>query len=143
MTRIAKRATDLPKRSLWEKIRDVALTDVVVLAKGGVSEGSLAALEQQLIEADFGVETTMQLVAGVEQPASRGLIKTEAQFLEALRLGVETALRHGNSDPALAVAAQSDGDPGGRRQWRRKNDIHRKALPAVPFAAAVGARRGW
>jgi len=93
MTRIAKRATDLPKRSLWDKIRDVALTDVVVLAKGGVSEGSLAALEQQLIEADFGVETTMQLVAGVEQPASRGLIKTEAQFLEALRQGVEKALR--------------------------------------------------
>ena len=102
-----RRATDVPKKSLWEKIRDVALTDVVVLAKGGVSEGSLAALEQQLIEADFGVETTMQLVAGVEHLASRGLIKTEQQFLDSLRSGVEKALRDGKSEASLAVATSS------------------------------------
>ena len=107
MSRIVQRATDVPRKSLWQKIKDVALTDVAVLARGGVSEGSLAALEQQLIEADFGVETTMRLVADVEQLASRGLIKTEAQFLESLRAGVETALRAGKSDPALATAPQS------------------------------------
>src|SRR5687767_14137505 len=104
MTRIAKRATDLPRRSLWQKIRDVALTDVAVLVKGGVSKGSLEALEQLLLEADFGVETTMRLVAAVEHQASRGFVKTEAQFLEALRSGVESALRDGKSDPALATA---------------------------------------
>ena len=100
-----RRATDVPRKSLWQKIKDVALTDVVVLAKGGVSEGSLAALEQQLIEADFGVETTMQLVADVEHLASRGLIKTEEQFLESLRSGVEKSLRGGKSEPSLAEAA--------------------------------------
>jgi fused signal recognition particle receptor len=105
MSRIITRASDLPKRSLWQKIRDVGLTDVAVLAKGGVSKGSLEALEQLLIEADFGVETTMRLVAEVEGQASRGFVKTEAQFLEALRAGVEKVLRDGRSDPALAVSA--------------------------------------
>jgi fused signal recognition particle receptor len=106
MSRIVRRATDLPKKSLWQKIRDVALTDVAVLAKGGVSQGSLEALEQLLLEADFGVETTMRLVADVEGQASRGFVKTEAQFLEALRAGVEKVLRDGRSDPALATAAE-------------------------------------
>ena len=104
--RIFRKPTDLPKRSLWQKIKDVALTDVAVLARGGVSAGNLEQLEQILLEADFGVPTTLKLVAEVERRALRGLVKTQAQFLDALQEGIEGALRGGNSDPALNLATE-------------------------------------
>jgi len=102
MARILRKSTDVPKRSLWQRIKDVALTDVGVLLRGGVSPGSLERLEELLLEADFGVPTTLRLVEQVERRAERGEVKTQAEFLEALRAGVEEALRSGNSDPALA-----------------------------------------
>lgn len=78
--------------------------DVAVLAKGGVSSGSLERVEEILLEADLGVATTMQLVADIERLAKLGRIRTEPEFLDALRAGIETALRAGNSDPALLLA---------------------------------------
>ena len=105
--RILRKSTDLPKRSLWQKIKDVALTDVAVLARGGVSPGSLELLEQLLLEADFGVPTTLKLVAEVERRAQRGLVKTQDQFLEALQEGIADALRAGNSAPALNIAGSA------------------------------------
>jgi len=101
--RILRRAEDVPKRSVWQRLKDIALTDVGVLVKG-VAPGSIEQLEELLLEADFGVPTTMRLVADVERMATRGEIRDQAQFAEALRAGVESALRAGNSDPALAVA---------------------------------------
>ena len=79
--------------------------DVAVLARGGVKAGSLEQLEETLLEADFGVPTTLRLVADVEQQAERGYIRTEDEFLEALRGGIESALRSGNADTTLQMAA--------------------------------------
>src|SRR5213592_2095174 len=73
--RILRKAGDVPKRSLWQKIKDVALTDVAVLARGGVSAGSLEKLEELLLESDFGVPTTLKLVAEVERRAQRDFMK--------------------------------------------------------------------
>lgn len=78
--------------------------DVTVLAKGGVSAGSLEQLEQLLLEADFGVPVTLRLVAEVERKAQRGFVKTQEQFQAALADGIEAALRAGNSDPSLLAA---------------------------------------
>jgi fused signal recognition particle receptor len=103
--RLLRKSGDLPKRSLWERIKDVALTDVAVIARGGVSVGSLERLEETLLEADFGVPTTLKLVAEVERLAQRGHVKSQDEFLGALRDGVESALRTGNSDPSLTSAA--------------------------------------
>ncbi len=103
MSRIVKRAGDLPRRSLWQRIKDVALMDVAVIAKGGVREGSLEQLEQLLLEADFGVPVTLRLVEDVGRLAQRGAVKTEDEFQEALRQAIEGALRAGNSDPALRL----------------------------------------
>src|SRR5918997_3874296 len=102
--RILQKSGDQPRRSLWQRIKDVALMDVAVLARGGVKAGSLEALEELLIAADFGVPTTLRLVSDVERLAERGKVKTEDEFLGALRDGVEAALRAGNSDPALRLA---------------------------------------
>jgi fused signal recognition particle receptor len=103
--RLLRKSGDLPKRSLWERIKDVALTDVGVIARGGVSAGSLERLEETLLEADFGVPTTLKLVADVERLAQRGQVKSQGEFLAALQGGIEAALRTGNSDPSLTSAA--------------------------------------
>ncbi|HEY7288368.1 MAG TPA: signal recognition particle-docking protein FtsY, partial [Vicinamibacterales bacterium] len=96
---------DVPKRSIWQRIKDIAMMDVAVLARGGVSAGSIEQLEQILLESDFGVPVTLRLVEEVERRASRGLVKTEAEFRGALAEGVDAALRAGNSDPKLARPA--------------------------------------
>jgi len=106
MARLFKK-TDAPKRSLWDRVKDVALLDVAVLARGGVSEGSLEALEALLIEADFGVPVTMRLVEEVRRRAARGEVKSDEDFRRALGQGVEAALRAGRSEVGLkAVAAK-------------------------------------
>ena len=102
--RLLRKSDDLPKRSLWERIKDVALADVGVLVRGGVSPGSLEKLEETLLEADLGVPTTLRLVADVERLALRGHVRSHDEFLDALRNGVVDALSAGNSDPSLATA---------------------------------------
>ena len=104
MSRLFRSKDDVPKRSLWQRFKDVVRTDLGVLFKG-VDEGSLEALETLLIESDFGVPTSLALVAEVERRHKRGEVKTETQFREALAEGVEAALRAGNADPALHLAA--------------------------------------
>jgi len=99
--RLLRKSGDVPKRSLWQRVKDIALMDVAVLARGGVSAGSLENLEQILLEADFGVPVTLRLVEEVERRAQRGLIKTQPEFQSALAEGIDAALRGGNSDPRL------------------------------------------
>src|SRR3954471_2008125 len=104
MSRILKRAGDLPRRSLWQRVKDVALMDVGVLARGGVRAGSLEQLEALLLEADFGVPVALRLVDEVSRRAQRGDIRTDAEFLDTLRESVEASLRGGSSDTALRMA---------------------------------------
>jgi fused signal recognition particle receptor len=103
--RILRRADDAPRRSLWQRLRDVALFDVGTLVRGGVTAGSLERLEELLLDADFGVPVSVRLVADVESAAKLGYVRTQDEFLDALRRGVETSLRAGTSDPALALGA--------------------------------------
>lgn len=102
--RIFRKESDLPARSLWQKIKDVALMDVAVIAKGGVSAGSLESLEELLLQSDFGVPTTLRLVAEVERLAKLGKVKSDDEFLAALQREIAAALRTGNSEPALRIA---------------------------------------
>lgn len=104
---LLRKAGDTPKRSLWQRIKDVALADVNVLARGGVKAGSIDSLEELLLEADFGVPVTLRLVEEVKRLATRGAIRTESEFLAALRSNVADALRSGRSDVALTLSAQA------------------------------------
>jgi fused signal recognition particle receptor len=105
MARLFRKEGDAPRKSLWERIRDVATTDVGVILRGGVKDGSLEDLEEILLGADFGVPTTLQLVDKIGGYAQQGKIRTEAEFQDAMRRLVEAELREGNSDPALRMAA--------------------------------------
>ena len=99
-----RKDTSAPRKSLWQKIRDVALTDVAVLARGGVDAASLEALETILLESDFGVRVTARLVQNIERRASRGEITSQDDFARALREEIEQALTAGNSSTALVYA---------------------------------------
>src|SRR3954471_18729214 len=97
------RKSDAPRRSLWDRVKYVSLLDVAVLARGGVSEGSLEALEALLLESDFGVPVTMRLVEEVRRRAARGEVKSDEDFRRALAEGIGAALRAGKSDVGLHV----------------------------------------
>ncbi|HEU0015337.1 MAG TPA: signal recognition particle-docking protein FtsY [Longimicrobium sp.] len=88
------------KKSLWDRIVDVALTDVSVLVKG-MDEGSLEALEETLIAADFGVPATLRLTEVVETLAQRGVARTQRDFLRAVREEIVAILSAGRADTAL------------------------------------------
>ncbi|HEY5219422.1 MAG TPA: signal recognition particle receptor subunit alpha, partial [Gemmatimonadaceae bacterium] len=103
MPRLLRKSGDAPRRSIWQRLKDVALSDVGVLARGGVKQGSLEELEQLLIESDFGVPVSLRLVAEVEARAKRGKVKTDDEFRQALVEGIEAALRAGNGDPSFVL----------------------------------------
>lgn len=105
MALLTRKKDDVPRRSLWQRIKDVALTDVAVLARGGVDAGSLERLEQLLLEGDFGVPVTVRLVDAVKRQAERGAVRTQEEFLGALRDGIAAALSAGNGDPAFRLAS--------------------------------------
>lgn len=71
------------ERSLWQKIVDLSLTDVTVLVKG-IDDDSIEDLERILLEADFGVEASMDLVRELESAARRGKVKTEKDLRDLL-----------------------------------------------------------
>lgn len=104
MSRLFRKKEEAPRRSLWQRVKDLVRTDVTVLFKG-VDAGSLEALETLLIESDFGVPTSLALVAEVERLHKRGEVKTEDEFQRALADGVAKALKSGNSDPTLNASA--------------------------------------
>jgi fused signal recognition particle receptor len=95
------RSRDESRKSLWQRIVDVALTDVTTLVRG-VDEGSLERLEELLIAADFGVPVTLRLVDTVEKLAERGFARSHNDFLEAVRGEIVEILSTGNSDTALS-----------------------------------------
>jgi len=106
MARILRKAADSKSRSLWQKIVDLAMLDVTTLARGGTIQGSLEKLEEVLIEADFGVSTSMKLVEEVERQARRGDVKTQDDFLRALEEGVARELGADTDSASMNFAVQ-------------------------------------
>lgn len=106
MSRLFKRAGE--EKSLWGRIVDVALTDVGVLARGGVDQGSLESLEELLIEADFGVTAALRLVDRVEREARSGRIRSQDEFLATLRREIAAIVRQEPAATALRFAAPGE-----------------------------------
>lgn len=94
------------KRSLWQKIVDVSLTDVSVLVKG-IDEDVIERLERVLLEADFGVGATLELVDALERAARRGIVRTEDDLRRLLGEEIRGM---------LARASRADGAPTGSEE---------------------------
>src|SRR5918998_548732 len=93
------------KRSLWSRIKQIALTDVGALMRG-LNAQDLEDLERVLIESDFGVPATVELIQLLEDEVRRGKLKTEADLKRALRERLSTLLA-GPEDPGNIVRAES------------------------------------
>ena len=93
------------KLGLWQRLKRLALTDVGALARG-LNADDLEQMERVLIEADFGVPATLELVAFLEGEVRKGKLKTDVQLREAVvtQLG---AMLAGPSDPARLDAPAS------------------------------------
>lgn len=93
-------ATEGRRKSLWRKIVDLSLTDVSVLVRG-IDEASIEELERVLLEADFGLDATLELVEELEAAARRGVVRSESDLRELLAERIR----------AMLAAADAQGAP--------------------------------
>jgi fused signal recognition particle receptor len=64
------------RKGLWQRIKEVALTDVTVLVKG-LDHETLEGVERVLVEADFG-PAALDIAEDLEGQLRRGALKSEA-----------------------------------------------------------------
>lgn len=86
-----------PRLGLWQRIKKLALTDVRALARG-LKADDIAQIEQTLLEADFGVPATLDLVGDLEDRVRRGALRTDRDLHDALAQRIGEMLR-GAPDP--------------------------------------------
>jgi fused signal recognition particle receptor len=86
------------KLGLWGRIKRVMLTDVGALVRG-LKAADLEELERTLLEADFGVPATMELVEAMEEGVRAGRLKTSDDLRNALVSRLADMLS-GYTDPA-------------------------------------------
>ena len=91
------------KGSLWSRIKQIALTDVGALMRG-LNADDLENLERILIEADFGVGATVELIQALEDEVRRGKLKTEADLKRSLRARLSAMLVGPENPGAIARA---------------------------------------
>ena len=96
-----------------------ALTDVGAIVRG-FKAADIEAMERLLLESDFGLPATMDLVEMLEDGVRRGRLKSEDDLRRALRTGSPSCSR-------------SPGDPGA---------IARAAVGAHRHSGGGGERRG-
>ena len=109
--------TQEEKKSLWRRIVDLGLTDVRVLAKGGVDQLSVENLEETLLRADFGVKATLRLTDRAEDALRRGKARTgadvvailESAIVETLASGETADLRMADSGPTVYLVVGVNG----------------------------------
>ena len=94
------------KTGLWTRIKRLALTDVGALV-GGLKGDELEQVERLLIEADFGVAATLDLVEFLEAEIRRGKVKTDADLKSAFTNRLSSILG-GPEDPG-AIARPTAG----------------------------------
>lgn len=93
------------KLGLWQRIKRLALTDVGALARG-LNAADLEQMERVLIEADFGVPATLELVAFLEGEVRKGKLKTDVQLREAV-VAQLAAMLSAPEDPAVLARPES------------------------------------
>jgi fused signal recognition particle receptor len=79
------------KAGLWSRLKRLATSDVGALLRKFNAE-DLDRIEQLLLEADFGVAATMELVKGLEEGVRSGKLKTDADLRSAFEGQVATML---------------------------------------------------
>jgi fused signal recognition particle receptor len=94
----SSRVTAAKKLSLWGKIKRLALTDVGALVRG-FKAADIEEMERVLLEADFGVTATSEIVDELDADVRRGRLKSEDD-LKAAIVDRVAALLSGPTDSA-------------------------------------------
>ncbi len=102
-----KRLGASQKRGVWQRIKRLALTDVGALVRR-LNADDLEAIERILIEADFGVQATVELTEALEDEVRRGKAKTEADLKASLRQRL-VGLLTGPPNPGQIAVAEGGG----------------------------------
>ncbi len=92
------RVTEAKKLSLWSKLKRLALTDVGALVRG-FKAADIEAMERALLEADFGIRATTEIIDDLEARVRRGGLKSEGDLKNAIVDRVATLLA-GPPEPA-------------------------------------------
>jgi fused signal recognition particle receptor len=101
---VRNRVTERKKLGLWARIKRVALTDVGALARG-FRAADVEAMERLLLESDFGIAATTDLVELLEEGVRRGRLKSEDDLKLALRDRIAELLASPGDPGAIARAA--------------------------------------
>ncbi len=91
------------KKSLWTRIRDVALMDVAVMVKG-LDTASIERLEELLLESDFGVGPTLSIIDTLTAEGMKGKLKTEKDLQSIFRREITRILGKAQGSPELRLA---------------------------------------
>ncbi len=102
-----KRLGASQNRGVWQRIKRLALTDVGALVRR-LNADDLEAIERILIEADFGVQATVELTEALEDEVRRGKAKTEADLKASLRQRLVDVLT-GPPNPGQIAVAEGGG----------------------------------
>lgn len=92
------------KLGIWGRLKRLALTDVGALVRG-LNARDLEQIEQLLLEADFGVAATVDLIAFLEGEVRKGHVKTEQQLHDVLRARLAAMLTSDTVPGSLARPA--------------------------------------
>lgn len=101
----SSRVTESARLSLWGKLKRLALTDVGAIVRG-FNAADVEALEQTLLEADFGLAAAADLVDLMQDEIRRGRIKTAPELQRAVTARVAELLA-APGDPARLARATS------------------------------------
>lgn len=115
MARLFRTRTE-KKKSLWDRVMNLALTDVRV-AVGGMDSDTLESLEERLLAADFGVPATLRLVDRVEDLARKGKVRgaeglrgaLKEELGEILRPAAEAFLQAADDGPTVYLICGVNG----------------------------------
>lgn len=92
------------KLGLWARLKRLALTDVGALVRG-VNAADLEQLERVLLEADFGLAATTQLIDALEARVRKGTLKTSDDLRQGLAEELQRFFGTDSATGALARAA--------------------------------------
>jgi fused signal recognition particle receptor len=100
---MTNRVTEKQKVGFWARIKRLMVTDVGALARG-LNAGDVESLERVMLESDFGLPATAELVDWMEGEIRRGKLKTDVDLRRAMadRLA---ALLAGPADPGVLARA--------------------------------------
>ena len=98
------RVTEKQKVGLWARLKRLMVTDVGALARG-LNAGDVEGLERVMLESDFGLPATAELVDWIEGEIRKGKLKTDVDLRKAMSDRL-TAMLTGPSDPGVLARAE-------------------------------------